>query len=154
MKSFTLTDVFVRTAQPIGARSEFFDDVAPGLALRVSAHGRRTWCFHFISPINGKRARASIGTYPGTSLSRARGRAVEARGHVEAGHDPRMVLAGQAAAGMTVAGLIAAYLADPEKQQLRTYAEIKRRLQKNVEPIIGAVKLSELRRRDLRDVTD
>jgi hypothetical protein len=37
---------------------------------------------------------------------------LESRGHVEAGQDPRLVLAGQASAGMTIAGLVVAYLAD------------------------------------------
>ena len=55
---------------------------------------------------------------------------------------------------MTVAGLVDAYLADPEKAALRSKAEIERRLRKNVVPIIGAVKLAELRRRDVRNVTD
>ena len=87
-------------------------------------------------------------------LAAARGKAIEAKGHVEAGNDPRLALAGQATAGMTIGGLIEAYLADPEKLALRSKAEIERRLRKNVLPVIGALKLSELRRRDLRNVTD
>ena len=55
---------------------------------------------------------------------------------------------------MTIAGLVDAYLADPEKSALRSRAEIERRLRRNVVPVIGAVKLSELRRRDVRNVTD
>ena len=106
------------------------------------------------SPRDGKRARATIGTYPATSLAAARGKALEARGHVEAGQDPRLVLAGQASAGMTIAGLVEAYLADPEKAALRSHDEIDRRLRRNVLPIIGEVKLAEFRRRDARNVTD
>ena len=92
--------------------------------------------------------------YPGTSLAAARGKALEARGHVDAGQDPRLVLAGQGAAGMTVAALVDAYLADPEKAALRSRDEIERRLRRNVVPVIGAVKITELRRRDVRNVTD
>lgn len=55
---------------------------------------------------------------------------------------------------MTVAGLVDAYLVEPEKAALRSKAEIGRRLRKNVVPIIGEVKLAELRRRDVRNVTD
>ncbi len=55
---------------------------------------------------------------------------------------------------MTVAGLVDAYLADPEKAALRSRAEIDRRLRKNVVPVIGEIKLAELRRRDVRNVTD
>lgn len=97
---------------------------------------------------------AADNRYPATSLATARGKALEARGHVEAGDDPRMVLAGQATAGMTVAALVDAYLADPEKAALRSRREIERRIRRNVVPAIGTVKLADLHRRDLRNITD
>lgn len=154
MPRVALTDRFCSTVKPLGVRTDFFDETVPGLALRVTEKGHRSWSYLFTSPRDGKRARATIGTYPATTLAAARGKALEARGHVEAGKDPRLVLAGQATAGMTVAGLVDAYLADPEKAALRSKAEIDRRLRKNVVPIIGEVKLAELRRRDVRNVTD
>ena len=152
--TIALTDRFCSTAKPIKGRTDYFDKTVQGLALRVTDHGHRSWCFHYRSPRDGKRARATIGTYPATSLAAARGLALEAKGHVEAGNDPRIVLAGQASAGMTVASLVDSYLADPEKAALRSKPEIERRLRRNVVPVIGAVKLSELRRRDVRNVTD
>jgi hypothetical protein len=155
MPTVALTDRFCSTAKPVGGvRTDYFDATVQGLALRVTEHGRRSWCFHYRSPRDGKRARATIGTYPATSLAAARGKALEAKGHVDAGQDPRLVLAGQATAGMTVAGLVDAYLADPERAALRSKAEIERRLRRNVVPVIGEVKLAELRRRDVRSVTD
>lgn len=155
MPTVTLTDRFCTGAKPLaGKRTDYFDAVAQGLALRVTEQGHRSWCFHFRSPRDGKRARATIGAYPATSLAAARGKALEARGHLDAGQDPRLVLAGQATAGMTVAGLVEAYLADPERAALRSKAEIERRLRRNVLPVIGGVKLAELRRRDVRNITD
>jgi integrase len=41
-----------------------------------------------------------------------------------------------------------------ERAALRSLAEIGRRLRRNVVPVIGAVKVAELRRRDVRNVTD
>jgi integrase len=155
MPRIMLTDRFCSGAKPLrGTRTDYFDETVSGLALRVTTKGHRSWSFCFTSPRDGKWARATIGTYPATSLAAARGKAVEAKGHVEAGNDPRLVLAGQASAGMTIAALVESYLADPEKSALRSKAEIERRLRRNVVPVIGAVKLSELRRRDLRNVTD
>jgi integrase len=154
MPRVALTDRFCSSAKALGSQTDYFDKTVPGLALRITDRGHRSWSFLFTSPRDGKRARATIGTYPATSLAAARGRALEARWHVDAGKDPRLVMAGQATAGMTMAGLIGAYLADPEKAALRSRAEIQRRLKKNVEPMIGAVKVSELRRRDVRNVTD
>ena len=154
MPKVALTDLFCKTTKPLGVRTDYFDETVSGLALRVTERGHRSWSYLFTSPRDGKRARATIGTYPATSLAAARGKALEARGHVEAGQDPRLVLAGQATAGMTVAGLVDAYLGDPEKAALRSKDEIERRLRKNVVPVIGEIKLAELRRRDVRNVTD
>src|SRR5882762_7065367 len=47
------------------------------------------------------------------TLAGARGKAMDARGHVERRQDPRITLDGRGAAEMTVAGLVEAYLADP-----------------------------------------
>lgn len=150
-----LTDRFCAGAKPHrGTRTDYFDETVSGLALRVTAKGHRSWSYCFTSPRDGKWARATIGTYPATSLAAARGKALEAKGHVDAGQDPRLVLAGQATAGMTVAALVEAYLADPERAALRSRAEIERRLRRNVVPTIGDVKLAELRRRDVRNVSD
>jgi integrase len=155
MPTVLLTDRFCASAKPLrGGRTDYHDETVPGLALRVSEYGRRSWCFHFRSPRDDKRARLTIGTYPGTSLADARGKALEARQHVEAGNDPRLALPGQASAAMTVRALVSAYLDDPERAALRSRAEIERRLRRNVLPVIGDIKISELRRRDVRNITD
>jgi integrase len=155
MARVALTDRMILHAKANGApQADFFDEKEPGLALRVSATGRKSWCFFYTRPGDGKRARITVGSYPALSLSGARAKAVEARGWVQAGQDPRTQLSGQGTVGMTVAGLIAAYLADPEKAARRSAAEVARRLGKNVVPIIGGVRIGELRRRDVRNVTD
>jgi integrase len=154
MPTVMLTDRFCASAKALAAQTDYFDETVQGLSLRVTSQGRRGWCFHYRSPRNGKRARLTIGGYPATSLASARGRALEARQLVEAGNDPRPSMAGQATAGMTVASLVESYLADPEKAALRSRAEIERRLRRNVLPVIGSIKIGELRRRDLRNVTD
>jgi integrase len=154
MPTINLTDRFCAGAKSRDGQVDYHDATVPGLALRVTEHGRRTWCFHYRSPRDGKRARATIGTYPATSLAAARGKALEARQHVEQGNDPRLTLAGQATAGMTVAALAEAFLADPERATLRSRDEIERRLRRNVLSTIGEIRLAELRRRDVRNVTD
>jgi integrase len=155
MPTVMLTDRFCSSVKAIGgSRTDYFDEQIQGLALRVTENGHRSWCFHYRSPRDGKRARATIGTYPGTSLAAARGRASEARGHVEGGQDPRLALAGQASAEMRVTGLVEVYVADLAARAVRSKAEVERRLRKNVIPMIGDLKVAELRRRDVRNVTD
>jgi integrase len=155
MPKVKLTDRFVASAKAgEGGRTDYFDAVTKGLVLRVSDGGHKAWGFFFTSPSDDKRARVALGTYPGVSLADARGRALEAASQVAAHDDPRNVKRTQASAAMTVAALIDAYISDPEKAALRSIKEIARRLRRNVVPKIGAVVLSELRRRDVRNVTE
>ena len=77
-----------------------------------------------------------LGTYPATSLARARTLAMEAHGHLDEGRDPRDVAAEQAAAA-TVAELIENFLEKLARPSLRSAEEIDRRLAKNVTPVIG-----------------
>ncbi len=123
------------------------------MALRVAITGHKAWCCHFTAK-NGRRARLKLGTYPATSLSAARSKALEAAGHVEAGQDPRDQFAVQEAAAMTVKGLVDRYLDHPDKQKLKTHDELKRRLEKNVVPTVGEVRLVDLHRRDVNRCLD
>jgi integrase len=154
MPKIALTDRFCATVKPLAGRTDFFDEMVAGLALRVTVTGHRSWTFHFTSPRDGKRARLTVGSYPATTLAAARGKAMEARGHVERGQDPRLTLAGRGLAEMTVAELVQVYLADPEKAARRSNAESARRIHRNVVPVIGSVRIVDLRRRDVRRVTD
>jgi integrase len=151
-----LTDRFVATckATPGQAQSDYFDERTPGLALRVSEQGHKAWTFIFTAPGSGKRARITCGTYPAMSLAAARTRAREARGLVEAGEDPRVAFNAQATGAMTVTALIESFLEKHARPNLRTAAEIERRLRKNAIPLIGNVRVGDLHRRDINRAVD
>jgi integrase len=152
----SLTDRFVANCKAARGQSQtdYFDDRTPGLALRVSERGHKAWSFIFTVPGTDKRARVTCGTYPAMSLAAARTRAREARGLVEAGEDPRIVLNAQATGAMTVTALIESFLEKHARPNLRTAAEIERRVRKNVIPRIGNVRLAELHRRDINRAVD
>lgn len=157
MPSLALTDRFCASAKvsvPNQAQTDFYDSHATGLGLRVASSGRKSWVFLFTSPKTAKRARMTLGTYPATSLSDARERAKKARGDVEAGLDPRDVAADQEAGAMTMKALIASYLSKHAKVNLRTADAVERRLNKNVRPVIGDVKLADVHKRDINRVID
>ena len=110
MPQLSLTDRFAAGAKSAQIQTDYFDDKVPGLALRVSSNARKTWSFLFTSPRDGKRARMTLGGYPQTSLAQARTLALEARGHLEEGWDPRDVRTAQVAGVMTLAAVIESYL--------------------------------------------
>jgi integrase len=150
MPKVVLTDRFVSNAKAQGVpQLDYFDEGTPGLALRVSSRGRKTWTFHYTSPRDGKRARLTIGTYPATTLASARGLATEARGAIEEGNDPRL----HASGAMTVAALVDSYL-EKHVAPLRSATEIERRIRKNIVPVIGDVRLSDFHRRDVNRCVD
>ena len=86
-----LTDKQVAAIMPAaGKRAEVFDVQEPGLLLRVSDGGRRTWFFRY-RVADGRQPRLKLGTYPATGIADARRKAQEARRIVEAGDDPAEV---------------------------------------------------------------
>src|SRR6516162_4232502 len=142
-----LTDRFCERAKSTSVQTDYFDENVSGLALRVSAKGVKAWTLHFTSP-TGKRARITLGRYPSTSLANARALALDAKAAVADGRDPR-----GAGDEMTVNDLAARYV-EIHASGLRSADEIKRRIYRNIVPVIGNVKLSELHRRDATRVVD
>ena len=155
MPRVALTDRFVAGAKATGApQVDFFDEKVSGLALRVSSAGRKAWTFIFTSPKDGKRTRMSLGQYPASSLAYARTRALEARGHLDEGRDPRDVFADLDDGAMTVKALIDSYLEKHVRPNLRSAKSIERRFRKNVTPVIGGLRLADLHRREINRVID
>ena len=150
MAKVELTDRFV-----LGAKvGDYFDAKTPGLNLRVTSTGVKSWFAVFTSPKDGKRARVTLGRYPQTKLARARTLALEAYGHVEECRDPRDVKRDQATSALAVRDLVTSYLDKHAKPNLRTAGAIERRFNKNVVPIIGDVALAELHKREVNRVVD
>src|SRR5207248_1485346 len=59
---------------PTTGRLEIVDTGAPGLVLRVTAKGAKSWAIRY-SPKGAQQQRASYGTYPAVKLAAARQRA-------------------------------------------------------------------------------
>jgi integrase len=153
MPKLDLTDRFISTIKTKSI-ADYFDAKTVGLGLRVSPSGVKAWSVMFTVPGSQKRARLSLGTYPATSLARARTLAIEARGNVEQGIDPRTLHERTMVADggpVTVAMLAETYLA---KHKIKTGRELERRLRVDVLPVIGSVKLADLHRRDVHRVLD
>jgi integrase len=146
MARFALTDRFVQNAKSRDRQSEYFDDTTRGLALRVSK-GAKSWCFHYTT--SGTRKRLTLGTYPATSLSKARTLATEARGLLEAGEDPSTITA----AVESLKAICEEYLSR-EGSKLRSAQERQKTFNRLVYPILGAVKIDAIRRTDIVRLLD
>jgi hypothetical protein len=140
-----LTDRFCQHAKSAAPQTDYFDEAVTGLALRVTRQGTKSWTFHYTRA--GRRGRKTLGRYPAVSLASARGLASETAVAVAEGRDPR-----HSAGSMTVAALAERYIAAVAGK--RSAKEIERRIRKDVVPIIGAVPLAQLHRRDATRVID
>jgi integrase len=150
MPRVSLTDKFVAAAKTEIGQADYFDAKCQGLVLRVSDSGLKTWCLFFTAPKTGKRARATLGRYPQTSLADARTRAFDANSHLDEGIDPRDVATG----AMTVSQLMSSYMAKHVRPNLRSAKAVERRFIKNVLSLIGGIELASLHRRDVNRVID
>ncbi len=96
-----LTDTQLRNLKGTGERYELADPGAPGLALRVSAKGQKTWTVVYrvrgsgevpgerVVRLAGDKRRLTLGEYPSVGLADARAKAAEikrlARSGIDAG---------------------------------------------------------------------
>ena len=151
MPKLELNDRLIATMKAEGSAIDLFDAKTVGLNLRIAPSGVKTWFLVYTSPIDGKRARVALGHYPATPLARVRALAIETRGKVEAGEDPRH--GPKASAAMTVADLAELYITN-HCPTIKTGAELRRRLRADVIPVIGSIRLGELHRRDIHRVID
>ena len=132
------------------------DARAKGLALRVAPTGAKTWDLTYRIKGIAKVKRLSLGRVSDVSLEQARERAYKLTSAARRGVD---LLAEEAEAReakareITVEKLIERYVDRRVTGRLKTSKEIERRLRRTLAPIM-ARKVSELRRRDLRELFD
>ena len=89
MPAKMLTDALLRAAAPSEKLTELWDLKTPGLCLRVSPTGIRTWTFRYRPKDSTSFKRLSLGRYPEVGLALARTRAQEKRVEVAGGADPQ-----------------------------------------------------------------
>ncbi|MEO7276198.1 MAG: integrase arm-type DNA-binding domain-containing protein, partial [Vicinamibacterales bacterium] len=119
-------------ATPLVGSVDYFDDATPGLSLRVTATGARSWTF-FYRDEHRRQKRLGLGRYPAVSLADARQLSREAQLKVAKGGDP--VREKQAArAVLTFGELAQRYIDDHAKPNKRSWAEDERQLASSLLP--------------------
>lgn len=134
----TLTDVKVRQAKaPTTGRRDLWDALVPGLSLRVTASGAKSWTV--VARLRGKVVRHKLGGFPAMSLAQARDKARESLEAFQEGKHPN------ARRGLSSAEAWALYFKDH-----RAGEEHKRALgyiwAKYLEPRFGGLPPAEIQR--------
>jgi integrase len=136
-----LTERFCASAKPKPkqVQTDYFDELAKGLALRASTT-HRGWVLFY--RWNGKLTRLTLGSYPATGIAAARTKALEAKRSLAEGRDPRSAQSG------TFAAICDEYLRR-EGSKLRTLASRESLLRRLVLPILGPRRIEDIQRSEI-----
>jgi integrase len=139
MSHKVLTDLYVEKLKPTrGRRVEIFDATFPGLALRISESGRKSWSLFY--RLHGRQHRFTIGAYPQFKPAAARAKATELRNQVDLGVNPAVEKRSRRTDPLPEVETFETVLADYFSQYAATnmapstYAETKRQLERDVLP--------------------
>jgi integrase len=139
-----------RIKSPGSGQVEHFDKGFPGLALRISYGGGKSFVYFY--RIGGKLRRMTLGTYPAISLAQAREAWRKARQDVAAGRDPAKVLKREAS-GTNFESVAREWLKRDQAKN-KTVAEVERTVARELLPTWGHRAVSDITRRDIRDLID
>jgi len=147
-----LTDVACRAKPPLTGRLEIADLRQAGLVLRITSNGARSFAFRFRHPLTRKTLRATIGSYPATTLEAARTRAKEMAAQVAHGTNPIEARNAerQAAPSRTFQALADRYLKEHAERHKRSRSaeEDRRNLAVHILPKWGKRDFRTIRRAD------
>lgn len=153
MPTITLTAKAIKKLKPTaGARLEYFDAKVPGLALRITETGHKSWSLHYRTTAARQR-RLTLGDCATIGLAAARTKATAALRAAAHGEDPA---ADKKAVrlGETVGDLAKAYLTLYAKKHKKSWRADDRMLNAEVLPAWTTRKVRELTRRDVRDLVE
>lgn len=146
-----LTDKAVEKLKPPKAgQEEHFDSAYPGLALRISYGGSKSWVYHY--RLKGRQRRLTFGGYPEFSLQEAHDLWRDARQKVREGSDP--AVREEEEAPKTVAELGEDFFVRYYRPRNRTSPEIERMFSQHLYPVIGQMQIEDVTQRDILRVLD
>lgn len=154
-----LTDAACRRIKPPKhGRLERFDAIVPGLALRVTWQGHKSWSALY--RVAGMQVRYTIGPFPAIGVAAARVVAGEARTYAARGMDYRQVVKQRAAAAArttegTFASIAARYIEDYAKPNApRSWRQYEYYIEREMTPRWGDRPMADITPADIIGMRD
>jgi len=133
---------------PDAGQVDHFDHAFPGLSLRVSCGGRKTWSYTY--RIGGKQKRISLGLFPAElNVAQAHDAWRKARDLVKKGRDPS-----QDRSGATDFRSVFEEWLQRDQAGNKSRGLVARKLEKHVLPFWQHRPIADIGRRDVLDVID
>jgi len=151
MATMNLTAKFVDSVTPTGRRADYWDTLVPGLVLRVSEQGAKSWSVLYRH--RGRRRRLTLGGLDALTLAQARERARKELNAVSDGKDPAQVKQDGRKAE-TIADLADLYIAKWAKPRKRSWKQDRHLLDKHVLPQWRYRAIVDITRQDVRQLIE
>jgi integrase len=146
-----LTVRSIAALKPGRTRYEVFDALTPGLAIRVTPSGHKSWVLLY--RYHGRLRRLTLGRYSDRKLVEARKEALNQRSRILNGADPATEKHDERATyGDTVGALYELYKKATEKK--RSWPEQRRIFENEVLPAWRHRRVQDMTRRDIRTLVD
>ena len=163
-----LTDLMIeRLRPPKEGRLEMADEICPGLMLRVTPRGVRSFSVAYKVPGEGGKSptgrplvgcqhRITLGTWPMLRIKAAREQARVLLEVVSEGHDPREERREQHLIRQTntVEAVVGRFIEKDAKRNIASWHRIERCLALHVLPVLGNRPIRDVRRGDVHDLLD
>ena len=150
-----LTDAGLRALKPKPHRYEVWDAVNPGLGVRVTPKGTKS--FIYVYHFDNHPRRLTLGRFPGTALADARIEYSRAKAELEKGTDPgkkRVDSRKSERAAPRISHLAEEYIEKWARPRKKSWREDQRLLNHDVLPVLGMKKAKDVTRRDIRLMLD
>ena len=131
-------------------RTIFWCEGMVDFGIRVSPKGKKTWIFEY--RYNGMGRRMTIGKFPKMSLALATKKYAELKNSVDMGIDPLHERENQQSKEkeeLTVDQLVDLYLEHCKKSGKKSYKTDERELKKDLLPVVGHKKITEVQPKEL-----
>jgi len=147
------TDRWLQAASltPAEGRAEYIDGLCPGLHLRVTSLGVRTFSVMF--RLNGKLTRITLGRFPVVSLANARSSALDVMRKAQEGIDAREHRSREEST-LTYSELVKSYIEKHLKPSARSWKNVQSGLQHARMNRFKQHRVAEISRRDIIAVID
>ena len=151
MATVSFTVRYLDSLKPQPKRYEVFDMLVPGLAIRVTPAGRKSFTLYYRH--HGRMRRVGLGRYPDVLLADARTAATNHRGRIFNGADPAEERkAERATHGDTVGALYDLYKSHREKT--KSWTETRRIMEREVLPVWRHLRVVDVKRRTVRELVE
>lgn len=152
---------------PKKGRVELGDELCPGLVLRVTERGAKSFSVIYRvageggvtdagRPLAGPQRRVTLGQWPSTSLSTAREMARSILTKADAGSDHRVERAEalMVRRSNTFAAVLERHIAQDAARTISSWQNVERVLRLHVVPKLGDVPMGDIRRADVHAILD